>query len=918
MPLWQVPSKANLQIMNQTTYKVIFEGKLSADTPAPEIRRRLLRIYRDNEGIVDRFFSGKTLIVRKNIDYQTAEKIRVILQNAGAHCRVVEDHPLPAAKPQRPPADRSPEPSKGDTAPLADNPRAGQTPLQAGPEAETRRIKTKTESTVGRRTLSGTRNQNVLAAVMIVLIIVAGGIRLWALKQAGGIYPPDHVSANENGVCIHSNKTLFFLSPDGNIQKRVSLADLGIRGEPADLQLLKNGDLLIGDLASGEIKRCVMSTLSCRRIGPAGKHALTGYFKLLPDEERNLLLIADAENSMLLSQDLDGTLVHTISATSEIRAPAGMAFDRKGRLWVSNTGLGELLAFEFGDNAFQQTGAGFKLRPAAEPARNLQEKLKSNPRAGAGGLKDLMEIFGEIQKEQERLGDDLIQTRPQALAPDPEGNLWVAVSDGFLTSAGVRVFSPEGSQVGRLPLEKGALPLDIAYGGDRMIVADSGLFRIYSVSPDTRTPTPFGDKTFQDELSKTHSELRRYEAIKTWAGRCMALLALGAIILVGVIAAQSFSRKKQTVTPAPVSESRARAMPSATAGVQSSGIIKRYGVEFTGSGAEYFRIWIVNVFLTILTLGIYAAWAKVRTRRYFYRNTLLDGHPFDYTADPVALLKGYAIVAAGLLLYYLVKTFNPLYSLVVFGLFSLVVPLLIYKSLRFFTHNSVYRNIRFRFLGTAGEGYRTYLFYALLIPFTLGLIVPYWDFRRRKYFFDNLAYGATSNAFAGTHGPFYGAYVRMWLLLFALFWAGVIIAGVAASGIAGMLSPGKGPLAGGVLATVFALYAAVLLVGSFIQMYLYAWATNYCLRNSSMGRLGFESALSGWKLFWIRVSSVPAIVLSLGLLIPWAKVRRMRYIAESVAVIAEGDLNDFTAAAGTDESSYGDVASDFFDLEIGL
>ncbi len=39
--------------------------------------------------------------------------------------------------------------------------------------------------------------------------------------------------------------------------------------------------------------------------------------------------------------------------------------------------------------------------------------------------------------------------------------------------------------------------------------------------------------------------------------------------------------------------------------------------EFTGDGREYFRIWIVNVSLTVITLGIYSAWAKVRRMRYF-------------------------------------------------------------------------------------------------------------------------------------------------------------------------------------------------------------------------------------------------------------------------------------------------------------
>ena len=47
--------------------------------------------------------------------------------------------------------------------------------------------------------------------------------------------------------------------------------------------------------------------------------------------------------------------------------------------------------------------------------------------------------------------------------------------------------------------------------------------------------------------------------------------------------------------------------------------------EFTGSGSEYFKIWIVNVLLTIVTLGIYSAWAKVRRLRYFYNNTRFAG-----------------------------------------------------------------------------------------------------------------------------------------------------------------------------------------------------------------------------------------------------------------------------------------------------
>ncbi len=39
---------------------------------------------------------------------------------------------------------------------------------------------------------------------------------------------------------------------------------------------------------------------------------------------------------------------------------------------------------------------------------------------------------------------------------------------------------------------------------------------------------------------------------------------------------------------------------------------RRMAIRFTASGSEYFRIWIVNLLLTVLTLSLYYPWAKVR------------------------------------------------------------------------------------------------------------------------------------------------------------------------------------------------------------------------------------------------------------------------------------------------------------------
>ena len=44
-------------------------------------------------------------------------------------------------------------------------------------------------------------------------------------------------------------------------------------------------------------------------------------------------------------------------------------------------------------------------------------------------------------------------------------------------------------------------------------------------------------------------------------------------------------------------------------------------MQFTGQAGEYFRVWIVNVLLSVVTLGLYSPWARVRTRQYFYGHT---------------------------------------------------------------------------------------------------------------------------------------------------------------------------------------------------------------------------------------------------------------------------------------------------------
>ncbi len=345
-------------------------------------------------------------------------------------------------------------------------------------------------------------------------------------------------------------------------------------------------------------------------------------------------------------------------------------------------------------------------------------------------------------------------------------------------------------------------------------------------------------------------------------------------------------------------------------------------LSFTGTTGEYFRIWIVNVFLTIITLGIYGAWAKVRTRQYFYANTILAGQPFSYLGNPMAILKGNLIIGGGIIVYSIVKEFVPMFSGIIGVLLYLAFPFLIYKSLRFNARNSAFRNIRFHFLGTLKEAYITYILYPILIPFTLGAIIPYWEFRRKKYFFNNFAFGNTGAAFNGRPGPFYMAYFMVFLVFTGLaILTALLIAGGSALFFLKYMSMSAHPQVPKkfFIFLILAVYPLLLVVFFSVQQYLYGKFMNYCWGETKMGQLRFRCTLNIWKLIWIRISNLFAIIFSIGLLVPWAKIRRTRYTLENITIITEGSLDTFTASTGSDEqSAIGDTATDFFDIDIGL
>lgn len=318
--------------------------------------------------------------------------------------------------------------------------------------------------------------------------------------------------------------------------------------------------------------------------------------------------------------------------------------------------------------------------------------------------------------------------------------------------------------------------------------------------------------------------------------------------------------------------------------------------DFWGTGTEYFKIWIVNIILSIITLGIYSPWAKVRRKQYFYGNTDLKGASFEYLADPLKILKGRAVVVGFLILHSIVSNVIPIIATIMGLAIVVILPWLVVRSLAFNARNSAIRNIRFGFDGTYGQAAKVYILWPVVAAFTLGILAPYVYFRQKKFIVENTSYGTTRFEFTATAGEYYRVFIGALI---------PIVLGIVAFMASSVLFPPAG-----------------LLFGLVIYLYLMAFfsvkTTNLLYDSSRLGSHGLEADLRVKEYFFIVATNSIAIALTLGVFHPWARVRTTRYKVEHLSLIASGDLDSFVAKEQKEVSALGEEMADFLDFDFGL
>jgi uncharacterized membrane protein YjgN (DUF898 family) len=342
-------------------------------------------------------------------------------------------------------------------------------------------------------------------------------------------------------------------------------------------------------------------------------------------------------------------------------------------------------------------------------------------------------------------------------------------------------------------------------------------------------------------------------------------------------------------------------------------------IRFTGTGGEYFGVWIVNLLLTIVTLGIYSAWAKVRRLQYFYRHTELAGSTFDFHGSPKSILIGRILALAMLFAYnYSVRTRSAMTIVVVIGI-AIAMPWLLRNSFRFRLYNTSWRGTRFRFRGNLARAYRVFLLYGFLTLITAYAMAPFMHQRLKAYQHGNSWFGRTQFSFHARPGQFY----KIYLLLLAAFLGFAVIIGY--GGVIGDFNAmGRAKLQGGhvdphiVFRAIFILYAALIILLAVVGPIFRALITNLIWNNTRLGEHRIECNISPLKLLWISVSNLVLVLLTLGFFMPWAAVRLSRFQLESMRLLPAGDLQEFAAAEPEAIGAFGEEAASAFDFDISL
>lgn len=408
-----------------------------------------------------------------------------------------------------------------------------------------------------------------------------------------------------------------------------------------------------------------------------------------------------------------------------------------------------------------------------------------------------------------------------------------------------------------------------------------------------------------------------------------------------------------------------RASPDAYSIDTRGSVIEPFALEFTGSGGEFFRVWIVNVLLTIVTLGFYTPFARRRTAQYFYSHTLVAGSPLEFTAQQRKMVFGFVLLVGLYVAFKLAAETGQDGAVSVFLLAgAALAPYFWASAMRFRLGATRWRGVRLQFAASWGEVYRaSWPMFAIAlawivvavafgafvpdlalpakgmpapplphVPAVLWLLPPaaaaatFLCVVRLEFNYKSLLVSRASiGAQAGRWKPVYRDFLSVWLATLGVFVVCVavvaaLVALVAGGSIAMLAGPRKsGPLFVIVMMLVLGLLSifVLFLASAPARAYREARMFNLVWNNVGVSRIArFKCSLAAWPYVLLRVKNMFLTLFTLGLYRPFALVGEYRMKTESVTLHVKGGVDQLAGQLARQQDGLGDALADAVGLDL--
>jgi uncharacterized membrane protein YjgN (DUF898 family) len=323
---------------------------------------------------------------------------------------------------------------------------------------------------------------------------------------------------------------------------------------------------------------------------------------------------------------------------------------------------------------------------------------------------------------------------------------------------------------------------------------------------------------------------------------------------------------------------------------------------------ELYKIFIPNVLFTILTLGLFRFWAKVRNRRYILSRVSVLGDSFEYSGTGGELFKGFLIIFFLILLPFgIIPAFyanaiavaQPEQAEMIRSaqgvFFFLLFPVAIIRSYRYLFSRISWRGVRFAQVGATFGYWWRWVGFMILMPLTFGLIYPKREVVLSRYIVSNTRFGNQAFQMDVKARKLYPAFLLMVLAMAVLFIVfqfagGLVLGGSLFSGL--LISNGSGVSLNEskLTATLITSFVIGAILVAIIGLCLFNFAMaiykrkvwNEYVSCSYLGECKFKADIGLWEFAQFQFINTFLFFATLGFAYPIIVCRTLAFIARHV------------------------------------